>query len=161
MQNVFLALGSNLGDRLANLELAKTELSRKVSIENCSSVYETPPWGYLPQPAFLNQVISAVTILDPLELLKFAKSIEGKMGRTKTFRNGPRLIDIDLLLYGDWVMDTDDLVIPHPRMLERGFVLVPLAEIASELVIPRTGLTVKDHLHKLDQTVIRQIKALV
>ncbi len=157
---LFLALGTNLGDRLLNLETAKTKLSTKIAITQSSSVYETPPWGYLPQPAFLNQVLKASNLLDPFELLQFVKGIEQKMGRAKTFRNGPRLIDIDILVFGDQVIDTPDLVIPHPRMLERGFVLVPLAEIAPDLIIPGTQLSIKDHLQKIDQDGIHKIQAL-
>jgi 2-amino-4-hydroxy-6-hydroxymethyldihydropteridine diphosphokinase len=158
---IFLALGTNLGDRLLNLETAKAELSAKISITQTSSVYETPPWGYLPQPTFLNQVLSATTTLNPFELLQFVKEIEQKMGRAITFRNGPRLIDIDILVFAGQTIDTPDLVIPHPRILERGFVLVPLAEIAPDLVIPGTQSSIKEHLQKIDQDGIHKIQALV
>lgn len=158
--DVFLALGSNLGDRLVNIETARIELSTETMIKQLSSVYETPPWGFLSQPAFLNQVLEASTSLDPYELLKYVKEIEQKMGRTKTFRNGPRVIDIDILVYGNQSIDTPDLVIPHPRMLERGFVLVPLAEIAPDLVITGTSLSIKEHLLKIDPEDLQQIKAL-
>ena len=155
---IFLALGSNLEDRLVNLELAKIELSKQVTITKCSGIYETPPWGYLDQPAFLNQVLAAKTTLQPVELLQFIKSIEKNMGRVNTFRNGPRLIDIDILLFGDLVMATTDLVIPHPRMLERAFVLIPLAEIASDLLVPGSDLAIREYLKNIDPQGIHIIK---
>jgi 2-amino-4-hydroxy-6-hydroxymethyldihydropteridine diphosphokinase len=158
---IYLALGSNLGDRLANLDQAKKELSLKITINQISNAYETPPWGYESQPPFLNQVLSARTSLNPDELLLFAKGIEKKMGRLKTFTNGPRLIDIDILLFGDQTIHEADLIIPHPRMLERAFVLVPLAEIAPNLVIPSTALSVRSCLRKINHKEIMQIRALV
>lgn len=154
---VILALGSNLGDRCANLRQALKALSAKVSFIKTSSIYETPPWGFIEQPVFLNQVISGNTPLNPHELLTFVKGIEQEMGRIKNFQNGPRLIDIDILLFGEQIIHTADLVIPHPRMLERGFVLLPLAEIEPELTIPGTNKTVLDYLHKADQTGIFKI----
>lgn len=149
---VFLALGSNLGDRCANLQQAQTELSANVVIEKASSIYETPPWGYLEQPVFLNQVISGFTTLNAQELLTFIKDIEREMGRIKNFKNGPRLIDIDILLFGDQIVDTENLVIPHPRMLERGFVLLPLSEIEPHMTIPGVKGDVSDFLKNVDQT---------
>jgi len=154
---VTLALGSNLGDRCANLYQALKEISAQVSIIKTSSLYETPPWGYIEQSVFLNQVISGKTTLNPLELLAFIKSIEQEMGRVKSFQNGPRLIDIDILLFGEQMINTVDLVIPHPRMLERGFVLLPLAEIEPELIIPGTRNTVSNYLQKVDQAGIFKI----
>lgn len=154
---ITLALGSNLGDRCANLCQALNELSAQVSINKTSSIYETPPWGFIEQPVFLNQVISGNTALSPHELLTFLKGIEQEMGRIKNFQNGPRLIDIDILLYGEKIIHTADLVIPHPRMLERGFVLLPLVEIEPELVIPGTNKSVFVFLQKTDQTGIFKI----
>lgn len=154
---VILALGSNLGDRCANLCQALKELSAQVSIIKTSSLYETPPWGFIEQPVFLNQVISGKTALDPHELLTFSKSIEQEMGRIKNFQNGPRLIDIDILLFGDQIINTADLVIPHPRMLERGFVLLPLTEIEPDLIIPGANKTVSDYLQKVDVSGIVKI----
>jgi 2-amino-4-hydroxy-6-hydroxymethyldihydropteridine diphosphokinase len=154
---VILALGSNLGDRCANLRQALEEISARVSINNTSSIYETPPWGYLEQPVFLNQVLSGWTSLNPAELLTFLKGIEREMGRIKNFKNGPRLIDIDILLFGEQIINTENLVIPHPRMLERGFVLLPLSEIEPDLIIPGTNKSVADFLQKVDQDGIFKI----
>jgi 2-amino-4-hydroxy-6-hydroxymethyldihydropteridine diphosphokinase len=133
---VYLALGSNLGDRMSNLASAVERLSRKITIKKISSVYETEPVYYKEQPLYLNAVLSAVTELDPFELLRFVKSIESDLGRQPRFRNAPRTIDIDILFYGDQVAETAELIIPHPRIAERAFVLMPLAEIAPRLVHP-------------------------
>jgi 2-amino-4-hydroxy-6-hydroxymethyldihydropteridine diphosphokinase len=154
---VILALGSNLGDRCANLQQALEEISARVSIGSTSSIYETPPWGYIEQPAFLNQVLSGMTSLNPTELLDFLKGIEHEMGRVKNFQNGPRLIDIDILLFGEQIVNTENLVIPHPRMLDRGFVLLPLSEIESELIIQGTNKSVADFLQNVDQEGIFKI----
>jgi GTP cyclohydrolase-4 len=133
---IYLALGSNLGDRMGNLASAVERLSQKVNIKKVSSVYETEPVYYKEQPLYLNAVLSALTELDPFELLRFAKSIESDLGRQPSFRNAPRLIDIDILFYSDRVVKTEELTIPHHRIAERAFVLVPLAEIAPRLVHP-------------------------
>lgn len=147
---VWLALGSNLGDRFENLRQARKELSMQITLEKCSSIYETPPWGFEDQPAFLNQVVIGKTHLTPEDLLKFVKKIESDLGRILTFKNGPRLIDIDILLYADLVVEMENLIIPHPRMLERGFVLMPLAEIDPKLVIPGQSKTVLDYKQNTD-----------
>ncbi len=144
MAKGYLCLGSNLGDRESNLRAALEALRAEVTIERLSSVYETEPVGYLEQPRFLNMVCSGVTGLDPLALLSVVKRIEASLGRVPSFRNGPRLIDIDILLYDDRVIATGELIIPHPRMIERAFVLVPLIEIAPELVHPATGQRISD-----------------
>ena len=133
---VYLGLGSNLGDRMCNLTSAVKRLSEKLTIKKISSVYETEPMGYTEQPMFLNAVIKGVTALDLLELLSFVKGIESDLGRQTSFRNAPRIIDIDILFYGDRIIQTEELTIPHPRIAERAFVLVPLAEIAPNLVHP-------------------------
>ncbi len=146
---VYLALGSNLGDRVKNLQNAREALPPFVTVERASKVYETPPWGYTNQPSFLNQVIAGKTDLLPLELLAAIKKIETKLGRQKSFRYGPRSVDVDILLYDELILVTSTLVIPHPRMLQRGFVLVPLAEIAPNLIIAGTSRTVKEHLQKV------------
>ena len=153
---VYLALGSNLGGRLANLETSMRELSAEFELEKISPVYETPPWGYEQQPAFLNQVISGKTSLSPQNLLKFVKEIEHKMGRQETFRNGPRVIDIDILVYGDLRFNTPNLVIPHPRMAERAFVLVPLVDIAPSLLIPGQKFSTSVLLRTLDRSGINK-----
>jgi 2-amino-4-hydroxy-6-hydroxymethyldihydropteridine diphosphokinase len=133
---IYLALGSNLGDRMSNLTSAVERLSQKVNIKRVSSVYETEPVSYKEQPLYLNAVLSAVTELAPFELLNFVKSIESDLGRQPSFRNAPRTIDIDILFYGGRVIETPELIIPHPDIAERAFVLVPLAEIAPKLVHP-------------------------
>ena len=143
---IYLGLGSNLGDRMGNLTSAVWRLSRKMIIKKLSSIYDTQPVGYREQPLFLNAVISALTKLDPTELLSFVKMIENDLGRKPSFPNAPRPIDIDILFYGDRIIQTAELIIPHPRIEERAFVLVPLAEIAPELVHPVTHKKVEDLL---------------
>src|SRR5215208_1215797 len=133
---VYLALGSNLGDRLANLKQAITSLTPQMEVQAKSQVYETPPWGYEDQPKFLNQVIKAKTYLDPEPLLKHLKRLEVALGRKESFPNGPRSIDMDILFYDDRVINTPSLVIPHPRLHERAFVLLPLMDIDPDLVHP-------------------------
>jgi 2-amino-4-hydroxy-6-hydroxymethyldihydropteridine diphosphokinase len=150
----FLALGTNLGDRLANLRDALRSLPPDVQPVSVSRVYETPPWGFTDQPAFLNMVIQATTRLDPEALLQKLKGLELELGRQQTFRWGPRLIDLDILFYDDLVIDTPPLVIPHPRLHERGFVLVPLADVAPGLVHPTLGKTIRQLLAAVDTTQI-------
>jgi len=149
---VYLALGTNLGNRAANLKAARDALSPQMSIKAKSHVYETPPWGYADQPAFLNQVLKVETYLEPEALLKHLKRLEVALGRVQSFQNGPRLIDFDILFYDDLVIDTPELVIPHPRLHERNFVLVPLNEIAPELVHPEFMKTVRELLSNVDQS---------
>lgn len=133
---IYLALGTNLGDRMENLRQAVTALSPQMEVKAKSHVYETPPWGYEDQPKFYNQVIKADTYLQPEPLLKHLKRLEVALGRQPNFRNGPRLIDIDLLFYDHVVQNTPTLTLPHPRLHERGFVLLPLMDIAPEFVHP-------------------------
>jgi 2-amino-4-hydroxy-6-hydroxymethyldihydropteridine diphosphokinase len=121
---------------MSNLASAVQRLSRKITIKKISSVYETEPVYYKEQLLYLNAVLSALTELDPFELLRFVKGIESDLGRQPSFRNAPRLIDIDILFYGDQAIETSELTIPHPRIAERAFVLAPLAEIAPRLVHP-------------------------
>ena len=149
---VHIALGSNLGDRQANLASAVELMGDLVRITVASSVYETQPWGVLDQPRFLNQVIKGCTSLAPMNLLYELKAIERLMGRRETERYGPRIIDLDILLYGERVIHYNRLQVPHPRMLERAFVLVPLAEITPGIVIPGSQFPVESLLQQIDQT---------
>ena len=130
----YIALGTNLGERLDNLRAAITALAPDVTLLAKSHVYETPPWGVTDQPAFLNMVVKAETDLEPDATLKYLKQIEAELGREKSVRWGPRLIDLDILFYDDLVINTPPLIIPHPRLHERAFVLVPLADVAAEYV---------------------------
>ncbi len=142
MASVYLGLGSNLGEREENLWQALTLLCAQVSLEKVSSVYETEPVGYKEQPLFLNLVCRIATDLSPGELLHLAKDIETSMGRVPSFGSSPRIIDIDILFYEDRIMSTQDLTIPHPRLQDRAFVLMPLAEIAPDLVHPELGKSI-------------------
>lgn len=137
MATVYLCLGSNLGQRDKNLTHALELLSQRVNLGKVSSVYETEPVGYKEQPLFLNMVCQITTDLNPGELLHLAKDIETEMGRKPSFPNAPRPIDIDILLYDDQIIQTQDLTVPHPRLADRAFVLIPLAEIAPELTHPQ------------------------
>ena len=141
---VYLCLGSNLGEREENLTRALTLLSQKVKLEKVSSIYETEPVGYKEQPSFLNLACRITTDLNPGELLHLAKDIETKMGRRPCFLNSPRPIDIDILFYDDKIMRTQDLIIPHPRLAGRAFVLIPLAEIAPGLIHPELGKSIAE-----------------
>jgi 2-amino-4-hydroxy-6-hydroxymethyldihydropteridine diphosphokinase len=149
MATVYLGLGSNLGDRKQNLSQALGLLSTHVMIEKASSVYETEPVGYKDQPLFLNAVCRISTELNPKQLLRLAKKIEAKLGRKPGFPNAPRLIDIDILFYGDEVFSSPELTVPHRRLAERAFVLVPLAEIAPNLIHPVSSKTIKELLADL------------
>jgi len=140
---VYLALGSNVGNRAANLKAAIAALPPQMEVKAKSRVYETPPWGYTNQEKFLNQVVKARTYLEPEPLLKHLKRLEVALGRVPTFQYGPRLIDIDILLYDDIVFESDALKIPHPQMHERGFVLLPLMDIAPDLVHPVKKQTIR------------------
>lgn len=142
MASAYLGLGSNLGQREENLCRALALLSQRVSLEAVSSVYETEPVGYKEQPLFLNLVCRVSTELPPEDLLHLAKDVEARMGRVVSFVDAPRPVDIDILFYDDRVIDTENLTIPHPRLRDRAFVLIPLAEIASELVHPGLGKSI-------------------
>lgn len=133
---VYLALGSNVGNRAAHLKAAIAALPPQMEVKAKSQIYETPPWGYANQEKFLNQVIMVKTYLSPEMLIKHLKRLEVALGREATFQNGPRVIDIDILFYDDLVYESPTLVIPHPRLHERGFVLMPLMDIAPDLVHP-------------------------
>jgi 2-amino-4-hydroxy-6-hydroxymethyldihydropteridine diphosphokinase len=147
-----LALGTNLGDRLANLRTALAALPPEVVLLRESKIYETPAWGFEDQPAFLNMAVKGGTGLKPEALLKHLKLLETRLGRETSFHWGPRLIDIDLLFYDDLILDTPRLVIPHPRLHERAFVLVPLSDIAPDLIHPIFGKTIRELLEGMDKS---------
>jgi 2-amino-4-hydroxy-6-hydroxymethyldihydropteridine diphosphokinase len=147
---VYIALGTNIGDREVNLQTAKAALLPEVIIQRESSVYVTQPWGYADQPDFLNQVIEVSTQIEPLPLLRLLKRIEKQMGRVKFIQNGPRLIDLDLLFYGNRIVESPGLQIPHPRMQGRAFVLVPLNEIAPDFIHPILNISVREMLQDID-----------
>ena len=139
---VFLGLGSNMGDRELNLRMALQALSQKTELVKVSSLYDTAPVGNTLQERFLNMACAAATALPPIALLAFVKQIEQKLGRRPRPVNSPRPIDIDILFYGDLIINTPGLVIPHPRLTERAFVLAPLDEIAPRFIHPVTKQTV-------------------
>ncbi len=157
MTTVYLSLGSNLGDQALNLALARNHLEAEdVRILRASSIYETAPRDLIAQPWFLNQVIEAETSLFPRQLLHRVLKVERVMGRKRTTPKGPRVIDVDILLFGASTISTPDLDIPHPRIAERRFVLEPLAELAPDLRHPVTLKSVREMLAKvMDQTVRR------
>jgi 2-amino-4-hydroxy-6-hydroxymethyldihydropteridine diphosphokinase len=148
MPNVYLSLGSNLGDRAGNIAAALRRIGRAgIRIAAVSRLYETAPVGETPEPVpgYLNCAAHAETTLEPLQVLDATQAIERAGGRQPTFRWGPRTIDVDLLLYDSAAVETERLVLPHPRIYERAFVLVPLAEIAPDLVFP-DGSALRQHL---------------
>ncbi len=149
---IYLSLGSNLGDRANNLLKAIEHLPPQVEVIIQSSVYETEPWGYSDQPTFLNQVVKARTSLEPIDLLALLKEIEVRMGRKESFRFGPRLIDLDILFYDDLILNTPDLMIPHPRITERAFVLIPLSEISPDLIHPERNKTIAELKNSIDSS---------
>ena len=157
MKTVYIALGSNLGDRVENLLLARERIvSAHIRLSRASSIYETAPREVVDQPWFLNQVVAAETTLFPRQLLARLLRIEQEMGRRRTIDKGPRIIDLDILLFGDVVIHAAGLEIPHPRIAERRFVLEPLAELAPQLRPPRSRDTVREMLaHVMDQPVRR------
>jgi len=152
---VYLALGSNLGNRLANLKNAVSNLTPQTKVKKKSPVYETPPWGDTEQPMFLNMAVKVETYLDPENLLAHLKRLETALGRVPNHQNGPRLIDIDILFYDDIAFSTPSIVIPHPRLYERGFVLVPLNDIAPNHVHPELRKTVKEMMLQVSRKDIK------
>lgn len=148
----FLGFGTNLGDRKKNLSQALNTLNDRpdLAVLRTSSIYETEPWGLADQPRFLNMVAEIATSIPPGELLERVKKLEQDMGREDGPRFGPRLIDIDILLLEDQVVDEPDLTVPHARLHERAFVLVPLAELAPELVHPVLDVSIGTLAEKVD-----------
>jgi 2-amino-4-hydroxy-6-hydroxymethyldihydropteridine diphosphokinase len=153
----YLALGSNMGDRLSNLKEAIASLSPQMDVKAKSHVYETPPWGYENQSPFYNQVIKVKTYLEPERLIKHLKRLEVALGRRPSFQNGPRSIGIDLLFYDDQIMSTPVLTLPHPRLHERGFVLLPLMDIAPDLIHPVRQKSVREMIAACDLNGIKQV----
>lgn len=149
---VYLSLGSNIGDKAFYLRQAIEEISKleETEIISVSSLYITKPWGKNDQEDFLNQVICIKTGLSPQDLLKRLQNIEINMGRKRSIKWGPRNIDIDILLYGDEVIHTEELVVPHPYMKQRLFVLVPLEEINKDVIFPDDGAHIQEVLSRVE-----------
>ena len=143
-ERVYLGLGSNLGDREGNLRHALELLGRSIALECISSIYDSEPWGYSEQPRFLNCACEGRTSLGPRALLAAVKDVERSVGREPSFSNGPRLADVDILFYGQHVISEPGLEVPHPRLAERAFVLLPLQEIAPGFLHPVMNLTVAE-----------------
>jgi 2-amino-4-hydroxy-6-hydroxymethyldihydropteridine diphosphokinase len=156
MHTVHLALGTNLGNRYANLMAAIAALPPAVQVLAQSPVYETPPWGLTGQPAFLNMVLKGETQLEPPALLVHLKNLETRLGRQPAVRWGPRLIDLDILFYAGLILDGPGLTIPHPHLHERAFVLVPLADLEPELVHPVLDKSIRQLLAGLDTTGVKR-----
>jgi len=137
MKKSYLGLGSNMGDKKRYLYDAIQILNHReeITITTLSSLYETAPWGYVDQDIFMNLVVEIETSLSPFELLDVCQFIENELGRVREFKWGPRVIDVDILLYDDQVIQSKRLTVPHPYMTERDFVMIPLAEINPQLVI--------------------------
>ena len=158
MTSAYLSLGSNLGDRAANLRQALEYLATAgVAAVRRSSIYETEPQDLREQPWFLNQVVEVKTALSAPELLARIREIERELGRQRMIAKGPRTIDIDILFYGDAILDTPELQIPHPRLAERRFVLQPLAELAPDLRHPKTNRTVSEMLATIEGQTVKRL----
>ncbi len=153
-QAVYLGLGSNLGDRRAMLQQALDALHAlpETDVFRCSQIFETEPWGDIAQDSFYNCAVEIRTVLQPFQLLGAVKGIERDMGRVEVRRNGPRIIDIDILLYGNIVLKQEGLTIPHPSMTERNFVLLPLREIAGGVVHPVAKATIIELARRCSDT---------
>jgi 2-amino-4-hydroxy-6-hydroxymethyldihydropteridine diphosphokinase len=154
---VFLGLGTNLGDRQQQLQDAVTALGQILTVDAISHVYETEPWGDLDQPQFLNICLAAITALKPHDLLCAIKTIEQDLGRRATRHWGPRVIDIDILFFSNLIIDTPDLKIPHPHIAARAFVLVPLADIAPNLIHPQSHQSIDTMLRSVERGTVRRI----
>lgn len=149
MVTAYIALGANLGDREATLREAIRRLGALGEVQEVSPLYETEPVGYADQPRYLNAVAQIRATMPPVALLRALLWIESELGRVRSFANAPRTLDLDLLLMDDVVLDEPDLTLPHPRLHERAFVLVPLADLAPELIHPTLHRTVRDLLEAL------------
>jgi 2-amino-4-hydroxy-6-hydroxymethyldihydropteridine diphosphokinase len=149
MTKVYLALGANVGDAPGNIQKAVELLGGRLRDIQLAPIYTSKAVGYTDQPDFLNTALSAETDLKPLELLKFIKDAEQKVGRVWRFRWGPREIDIDIIFYGDQVFEDEKLMIPHPRFRDRDFVLRPLCDLNPSLIDPVTHKTVRNLLEEL------------
>lgn len=151
-ETVYLGLGSNSGSREANLRMALKLIADRIKIDKASSIYETEPVSSISQPRYLNMVVGTHTTLSPLGLLITVKAIENKLGRVPDSRkDAPRIIDIDILIFGDKVVNNEpQLVVPHPRLAERAFALVPFAEIAPDVVHPVLHKTIKELCDKVE-----------
>ena len=157
MSELLLGLGTNLGDRRENLRRAVIGLAERVDIKAVAPLYETEPWGVTEQPPFLNTCVAAETSLPAQDLLRFIKDLERELGRGPSVRWGPRLIDIDILFYGDQILHGPELHVPHPGIAERAFVLAPLANLASTYRHPETGITVEVMLDAIDTSGVRSV----
>lgn len=160
MNKAYIALGTNIEPRDFYLSEALNllEAHESIAIQKRSSIYETDPVGYEDQDDFLNMVVEIQTLLEPIALLDAIQEMEDKLGRTREIRFGPRTIDLDILLFNQEVSKEADLELPHPRLHERAFVLVPLAEIASDEVVPNTGKTVQEHLGELPRQDLESVR---
>jgi len=157
LKTVYIALGSNLGDRASNLGEARRRMDQHgIAITRASAIYETAPREMIAQSWFLNQVLEGATELLPRQLMARLLRIERAMGRRRLIPKGPRSIDLDILLYGDRIVNAEDIRIPHPRMADRRFVLEPLAELAADLRHPETGITIREMLASVSHQQVRR-----
>lgn len=159
-EDIFLLLGTNMGDLYGNLHTARSLLhSHAGKIKKCSSVYETEAWGNTAQAAFLNQAVNMHSTLEPQVLLNMLHQIEERMGRTRAVKWEPRIIDIDVLLYGARMIDSEELTVPHKELANRRFALAPLEELAPDMLLPGTEMTIKKLLENCpDPLPVRRIK---
>lgn len=159
MSNIYLALGSNIEPRQDYLNKALNALNayQQITVIRKSSIYETAPVGYTDQADFLNMVIEVETTLSSWQLLDVCKTIEQQLGRKRVIRFGPRTVDLDILMYNQENRETERLTLPHPRMFERAFVLIPLGEIAPDLTISSAGKTVSDYIEALPESDIKGV----